>query len=184
MKKRADGRYCKNIFIGYYPDGRRKFRTIYGKTIKEVERLEREIKLSIESGTYIEENSVTVGEWAKEWLETYKRCLKSNTYNVYKYCISAHFDEISHICLKDLKLSHLQKIVNNLIQTDNNRAAEIFKSTISQMLDKAVDNELLIKNVSSKIQLPKSQKKMSILKATPHLLVKLFILIRLMGVKL
>ena len=159
MKKRADGRYCKNICVGYHPDGKRKFRTIYGKTIKEVEHLEREIKLSIETGTYIEENNITVGEWAKEWLETYKKCLKPNTYNVYKYCISAHFDEIGNIRLKDLKLTHLQKIVNSLLQTDNKRAAEIFKSTISQMLDKAVDNELLLKNVSSKIQLPKKQKK-------------------------
>ena len=47
MKKRADGRYCKNICVGYHPDGKRKFRTIYGKTIKEVEHLEREIKLSM-----------------------------------------------------------------------------------------------------------------------------------------
>ena len=40
MKKRADGRYCKQIFIGYKPDGTRRMKTIYGKTIREVEKKE------------------------------------------------------------------------------------------------------------------------------------------------
>lgn len=158
MKKRADGRYCKQVLIGYHPDGRKKFKNIYGKTIKEVEKKETDLKYSISSGVYIEDNSITVGSWAQEWLTTYKKGLKPNTYNVYKYCISAHFESIENIKLQNLKLAHLQKIVNNMLIDDNKRAAEIFKSTVSQMLDKAVDNELLSKNIASKIELPKRQK--------------------------
>lgn len=158
MKKRTDGRYCKQVLIGYSPNGKRKMQTIYGKTIKEVEKKERELRQALSSGTYIEETKTTVGEWATIWLDTYKRGLKSNTYNVYKYCISAHFSEIACVKLSDLKLAHLQSIVNKLIRDNNHRAAEIFKSTVSQMLDKAIDNELLAKNIAKKIELPKRQK--------------------------
>lgn len=35
-KKRADGRYCKQILLGYKPDGKRIMKTIYGTTIKEL----------------------------------------------------------------------------------------------------------------------------------------------------
>ena len=72
MKKRADGRYCKNVLVGYHPDGKRKFRTIYGKTIKEVEKKEVEIKSQLSNNSYIENDKITVGEWAQEWFETYK----------------------------------------------------------------------------------------------------------------
>lgn len=159
IKKRADGRYCKQILVGYHPDGRRKLKTIYGQTIKEVEKIERKIKTQLDNHTYIEDCKITVGEWAKIWLETYKRGLKPNTYNVYKYCISAHFDEIKDISLTDLKLTHLQIIVNNIVRVPNIRAAEIFKSTISQMLDKAVENEMISKNVAKKILIPKKHRK-------------------------
>ena len=38
MKKRADGRYCKQILIGYNSNGTRIMKNVYGKTIKEVEK--------------------------------------------------------------------------------------------------------------------------------------------------
>lgn len=159
MKKREDGRYCKQVLVGYHPDGRRKMVNIYGKTIKEVEKKEREIRFQIDEGIYVEDNKITVGEWAKTWLEVYKKGFKSNTYNYYKYSLSAHAGEIKDIYLKDLKQAHLQKIINQLISKGNVRSAEIFKSTVSQMLEKAVENELLSKNVAKKIQLPPKQKK-------------------------
>ena len=43
MKKRADGRYCKQVLVGYKSDGTRKMKNIYGKTIKEVETKERKL---------------------------------------------------------------------------------------------------------------------------------------------
>ena len=72
MKKRADGRYCKQVLIGYQPDGRKKYKNIYGLTIKEVEKKERELRCKIEQGRYIENQNITIAEWAKEWLNTYK----------------------------------------------------------------------------------------------------------------
>lgn len=49
-KRRADGRYCKQILVGYTPDGKRKMKNVYGKTIKEVEQKERELRDNIENG--------------------------------------------------------------------------------------------------------------------------------------
>ena len=50
MKKRTDGRYCKQVLVGYQPDGKRKMKAIYGKTIREVEMKERKLRRQIESG--------------------------------------------------------------------------------------------------------------------------------------
>ena len=43
MKRREDGRYCKQILVGYKPDGTKKMKTVYGKTIKEVEHKANEV---------------------------------------------------------------------------------------------------------------------------------------------
>ena len=81
-KKRADGRYCKQILVGYQPDGKRKMKTLYGKTIKEVEKKERELREQIESGINVIDN-ITVGEWADIWLKTFKSNIANNTYTRY-----------------------------------------------------------------------------------------------------
>lgn len=106
MKKRKDGRYCKQILIGYHEDGRRNMVSIYGKTIKQGG--EREILMQIEAEKYAK-NNITVKEWADIWLKTYKKNLKPNTYNIYRYCISGHFTDIKDIPLQKLTVIHLYK---------------------------------------------------------------------------
>ena len=71
-KKRADGRYCKQILVGYKPDGKRQMKTIYGKTIREVEQKEREIREQIENGINLTKGEVTLKEWSLQWLGVYK----------------------------------------------------------------------------------------------------------------
>jgi len=83
MKKRSDGRYCKQVLIGYNPNGTRKMKTIYGKTIKEVEKKERDLRIEIENGNLILKN-ISVSDWADEWLITYKTADLSH-YTVRRY---------------------------------------------------------------------------------------------------
>ena len=61
--------------IGYKPDGTRRMKTIYGTTIKEVEKKEREVKSLFDQGLTICRD-ITVSQWADEWIKTYKKmCL-------------------------------------------------------------------------------------------------------------
>ena len=43
-KKRSDGRYCKQILVGYKDDGRRIVKTLYAKTIRELEQKELQVR--------------------------------------------------------------------------------------------------------------------------------------------
>ena len=157
-KKRKDGRYMVQIKIGYNDNGKPKYKSIYGRTINDLENKVAEFKSNLNKGIIIDDQNLTVEKWANKWLNTYKINLKSNSYNIYKYCISAHFGPIKDIKLRDLKDVELQQIVNELIKKGNHRAAEIFKSTIHQMLDQAVKSNLLFRNVAANIVLPKRQK--------------------------
>lgn len=49
-KRREDGRYCRQVYIGKGPDGKRKYRTFYAATAKEADRLAAEYRAAIGRG--------------------------------------------------------------------------------------------------------------------------------------
>ena len=49
-KRRADGRYCRQIYIGKSPDGKRKYHTIYAATAKEADSLAAEYRAALGRG--------------------------------------------------------------------------------------------------------------------------------------
>ena len=49
-KRRPDGRYCRQIYIGKGPDGKRKYHTVYAATAKEADRLAAEYRAALGRG--------------------------------------------------------------------------------------------------------------------------------------
>lgn len=153
MKKRADGRYCKQILVGYKPDGERKMKTVYGKTIKEVEKKERELRTQIEQGFNIEENNILLGEWADMWLEVYKNNVEYNTRIMYENAINKHIKpELGIVQVKNLKSIHIQKLLNRLMNEGHYRTAEVVKLTIKQIIKQALIEGYINKDISISIK--------------------------------
>lgn len=161
MKKRSDGRYCKQVLIGYHPDGKRKMKAVYGKTIKEVEKKERELKNLIDCGvSVIESNKITVSEWARKWLKVYKANVEYNTYAQYKNSIEKHIiPAIGDILLSDIKTIQLQQMINELIKNGIYRTSQICQLTVKQFIKQAVNEGLLTRDVSAGLQPIKSETK-------------------------
>lgn len=148
MKKRADGRYCKQILIGYKDNGSRIMKTIYGKTIKEVEVKERELRNNISNGINVIQENVTVGEWGIKWLDVYKSKKSSNTYQMYQNSLEKHIiPSIGSIPITKLKAIQIQTVLNSLIDKGQIRTAEIFRLTINQIIEQAVNQGIVVKNV-------------------------------------
>lgn len=145
MKKREDGRYAKQVFIGYKPDGTRKMKTVYGRTIKEVEKKERDIKTQIETGTFISKD-ITFSEWADEWMATYKTGLAHNTTKRYVSILETHLKpSIGDMQLSSVRLIHIQKIINGLDGYSTSTLKKV-KETVHQMYEAAIANEIAIKD--------------------------------------
>ena len=102
-KKRSDGLYIKNILTGYTADGKSKYKSIYAKTIDELERKAAAFKLAQERGIAINEENLTVEKWATQWFETYKAQREYKTQEMYKNIIKKHIlPEIGALRLKDI----------------------------------------------------------------------------------
>lgn len=159
MKKRPDGRYQLSIMIGYNADGKPKRKLVYSKTQREVKEKANELRLQHSMGIELD-NDITVGEWAETWLRTYKSGVEYSTREMYAKVIKNYVVKtLGGMKLKDIKLAHLQKIINE--NSHKERTIKIFSITINQMLEQAVINDLIVKNPARGMKLPTSQKTIS-----------------------
>jgi len=111
-KKRPDGRYCTHVAIGLKPDGTSQRKTVYAKTIRELEEKAAELRRQVGIGAVVDSGGVTLGEWADTWLKSYKTGVEYNTYSMYRFMVESYIKKLlGSMRLKDVKTMHLQQVV-------------------------------------------------------------------------
>jgi hypothetical protein len=155
-KKRPDGFYQRSITVGRKPDGKLKRKTIYAKTIKELEQKAAEYERQLRHGTLSTNEKMTFGELAGVWLRDYKPQISANTRMMYETIIKTHLNpELATYKLKDLKTHHLQLIINRLTEKGRSESTlKKIKLTATQILDIATDNDVIFRNVFTKVTVP------------------------------
>lgn len=67
-KKREDGRIAVQVYLGRDEGGKRKYKTVYGRTQKEADAKAQELKLALNKGIDIAPELITFGDWADRWI--------------------------------------------------------------------------------------------------------------------
>ena len=160
-KKRADGRYVKQIKIGFQDNGKPKYKNIYAKTIPELENKISEFKSQLNKGILVDDKNITLGQWAHQWLSTYKNDASYNTYAAYEGCIRRYLLKMQIANLKISKITpiQLQQAVNQLTNKGLTRSTELFVLCLHQIFAAATENDLIFKDPSKSIKAPKFHKK-------------------------
>lgn len=147
---RKDGRLMKKITV----NGKLKY--IYSNDKDDLEKQYIEIKYNNSKGIGIVDNAITVEEWADKWLKLYKNDLEQATIDMYETTIRVHIRPcIGKIKLKNLKQEDIIGMLNKMAEKGITRRREWALLTLKQMLDKAIDNEYIYKNVAKSIKLKK-----------------------------
>ena len=158
-KKRPDGRYATSAIIGYDKNGKPKRKTLYGRTIMELDKKVADFKSLQNKGIIIDDNGMTVEQWATKWLELYKADKAYNTYMMYKRTVDNHIiPNLGNIRLSALKKHQIQELLNNIVQGGHQRTAEMVKLTLQQIIKQAIIEEYVYKDVTVGLSLPKKQK--------------------------
>lgn len=132
---------------------------VRGRTKDELIKKEMKKRMELENNLIVIEKNMLVSSWIDEWLETYK--LPKVEYKWYKetrmMCRRIIVPQIGNMKIKDVKATHLQRILNSMsgysksyINKIYNILREIFKAAKSNKL--VIDNpaEALIKPVGKK----------------------------------
>lgn len=153
IRQRKDGLYQARFTNRF---GKRQ--VIYEKTYNGIQKKMREVMYADEREISVIESNITLDEWYKQWMYTYKNNCRNNTKDTYYRHYKRVKDELGWRKLTQLNLMVMQRAINNL-NSDNERKNS--KKVLVDMLEKAVDSNLIVKNVAKQINtvITKEEKK-------------------------
>lgn len=143
ISQRKDG-----LYQGRFTNRFGSKQTVYGKTYNEVRKKLREAQYEDEKCLNVVTKDVTLDEWFDIWMNTFKKNCRDSTKESYKTEYTRIQKELGWRKLTTLNLIILQEAFNGLC-SDNARKAT--KKVLVDMLNKAVDTDLLTKNVAKQI---------------------------------
>lgn len=161
IRKRADGTWEARVTVGILANGKQNRKSIYGKTRQEVSAKMTDLLNNLQKGLITNPTEMTLNEWIDYYMLEYKkRFVKPTTYINYSAKVRNHIKPaIGHYKLKALRQDIIQKFVNSL--TDKGLAPstviDVFK-LLSNALETAVDDGLIVRNVADRVKLPKNPK--------------------------
>ncbi|MDY4127964.1 site-specific integrase [Peptostreptococcus porci] len=151
-----------NIMIGYNEEGKKKVKTLYGKTQKEVtEKLEQYKREMLLTSSNIDYDKLTLQDYYYTWLMNRKKTYKPNSFkdyeSVYRNYIQGSI--IGKTFIKKLNQVTLNRYYNNLIEEDiTPQTIQRINTKLKACLSSAVKEDILIKNPCSFVELPKCTK--------------------------
>ncbi len=161
IRKRKDGTWEARVTIGISADGKQQRKSLYGKTRQEVHNKMTDLLNNLQKGIITNPTEMTLAEWLDFYMLEYKKhYVKPTTYNNYTVKVKNHIKPaIGHYKLKALRQDIIQKFVNSLSGKGlaPSTVIDIFK-VLSNALETAVDDGLIVRNVANRVKLPKTTK--------------------------
>lgn len=144
-KKRADGRYAKQITIGH-KDGKPVKKTIYGKTIKELDANYNKMKNMIEKGTRLDLENVTVSDLMEEWYKVrIFPNVNPNTQKRYYYFFESIKPLIGSLKIQEVRRFHIESMMA-VVRERGNASAHDYLALTKKFFRYALECDIIFKN--------------------------------------
>ena len=115
-------------------------------------------KLELEQGRVLLHRSMSVREWTKQAIATYKASVGDSYLEQMNMRINKHIlSEIGDLPLKSVRPIHCQKIMNNQIGMSRSHIAKVHQE-LHFIFEKAVKNKLILENPADDLSIPKGTK--------------------------
>lgn len=165
MKKRRDGRYCKQIVIGHKPDGSKIIKTIMGKTKSEVETKAAQVRAEMSVGLDVS-NEQSFKDWAELFLTSQQMHLVPAQYRTKKARIEAFYSSIGKLPIKTIKTAHIERTLAEIARINPRtgkptaeKTLKEYKNACGQVFKYAIKNQAIAYNPCEYAEIPKSTPK-------------------------
>ena len=151
--KRKDGRLTKKITVN------KKAIYIYSNSAADLYKQYIDIKYKNNNGISVNTTNITFKQYAEKWFEINASVLEEATQNSIRNRLNHMYEFIADIKLKDLKQYHIKEIQTQMLK---NGFTDVTNRTImdcKRILEDAVNNDLISKNVANGIKSKKFPKK-------------------------
>ena len=164
-QKRADGRYSVQIYLGKDETGKRKYKTVYGKTQKEATEAADILKAKLGKGINLGHEKDSLGEWARLWLN-FKKTEVSQSHFSGLVSLCKHLEPIAGKSITDIVPWDIKVLLSDLALHNPNtgkpaskKLLQDIKSVISQIYTEAIDNRVVEFNPAQNVKIPKTATK-------------------------
>ena len=160
ISKRKDGRWQWQYTNGRDPrTGKLRRHTIYGKTQKEVAEKLRTVTSDIDRGTYQEPSRMTLEQYSMEYIAHCAVNLSPYTQKSYQTALKNHIlPALGSLTLTKLTHREIQAFISSLGMAGKCLSAKTIRNihgVLHGVLESAVRDEILLRNVSKQCTLPR-----------------------------
>ena len=131
------------VLLGYHDDGKRKRKTVYGKTQGEVIKKIAEVRGEVADGTYAE-TDLTLKSYLERWLKEKERQVRPRTVEFYRDLVRRHIiPNLGRVRLANLTPLQVQTLVGDVADTASINAANQVRTTLFTAMKQAVRWQLV-----------------------------------------
>lgn len=135
--KRKDGRYQTKIYLGLNNKGKKEFKYLYANSMKELSKLEADLRAKFDKGIDL----MTMNDTYSEWLERLKAVkeieLKENEYRTFIARASYFVSFFGDVPLKEIRQQNIQPAINAVYKHNPATGKPSAKRTIERYLQAA-----------------------------------------------
>ena len=155
----ADGRYRVRVYIGI-KDGKKAYKSVYGKTQKEADIKAEELKVSLRKGIDISAQNNSFKIWAEYWLTSKRHEVSPDRYTTLQSRSSIWIDALKNAQISQIKPFELQTILFSIAAKNPYTNKPMAKKTIrgyiqviNAIFDFAIDNRVIDFNPANKLKI-------------------------------
>jgi integrase len=159
--KRDDGRWVAIVTLGY-EGGKRKRKSFYGETRKDVQEQLTKALRDLQQGLPIASERLTVGDFLQRWLEDVVKGKKEpKTYASYAQLVRLHLaPELGRIALAKLSPQEVQEFINRKQAAGlSPRTIQYLHAILRAALNRALKWGLVSRNVATLVEVPSVRRK-------------------------
>lgn len=158
---REDGRIAVQVYLGRGEDGKRKYKTVYGRTQKEADEKALQVKLSMRKGIDVTAERDTFEDWEKRWLKTKAVNVSAGQFTAYTSCGAHLVHAIGSMPISKIRTADIQDVIDALADYNPTTKKPTSKKTLrqvrmtaAQVFQLAIDNRVLDYNPAAAVKIP------------------------------
>ena len=160
--QQPDGRYRVRVYLGI-KDGKKQYKSVYGRTQKEADRKAEELKVSLRKGIDISASNDSFKTWTEYWLTSKRYEVSPERYTTLQSRSAIWIDALKTAQISQIKPFELQTILFSIAAKNPYTGEPMARKTIrgytqviNAIFDFAIDNRVIDYNPAGKLKIPQT----------------------------
>lgn len=139
-KKRSDGRYCAQIYLGRDESGRKQYKAVYAKSPALLKEKEAEIRRQLGIGLDVLSQRDSFGQWADDFLRLKNAAgITARQKENYRHTVDYWKEQLSAYEIGEIRADDVERVLLELQESGfAARTVNFYRSTIRQIMQRAV----------------------------------------------